>query len=422
MAGVMAAQAGKYVAMVAVQQLAESIRQQIAQHATLGNAQAVAARMLPGKRNKAKRRAAVSMAITNTSSAYSGARVGRNRTRGRARGLGTSAVDAPVATNYTVSRMAPRFRSVAGRYCVSNREFIADINNNTDFGLTTFPIQPGVGTMFPWLSKIAATHQEYVITKLTLEYVPVASTSERGRVTFAYTPDPLDTVPTNKSELYQYPTSTECAVWTGNTLSMNLLDKGKLFTRNAFVANSDIKTYDAGLLFVSTSDGGNSNRVGGIFVDYEVELFTPKPSRCLSSFNESTASTTISEPANIFGLPEVDTGTVTASNSRVLNAVGGNWFFSYKFPNTYIHFLAAGEYRIECIGAPSAAGFVIDAVVFQGDGSPIQSTVQNPIYLATWIIRQANTVLKINGPGDDFTQCRLFIMESSLNKQTTVIN
>lgn len=283
-------------------------------------------RYLPGKRNK-HRRKMVKHHIANKH--------------------GSAA--APVAINRRVGRMAPRFRSVGGNYHVSNREFVADINGSTSFSLEEFTCQPGLASLFPWLSQIAPTHQKYKFTKLVFSYVPIASTSAQGRVTMAHAIDPLDDTVADKQELFQYPNSTESSVWASSTLSVNLASKGWLYTRNGFVANSDLKTYDAGKFLIATSNTEDDSVIGELFVDYEVQLMTPKPAKCPSS-SLTLAGTDITAVD-----PLID-----FRGSLPLEADGGDWFFARRVAGqSLVVFRYTGDFVVTLDYTSSTTGGII---------------------------------------------------------------
>jgi hypothetical protein len=188
-------------------------------------------------------------------------------------------VNAPAAKSYTVRRTAPRFRSTAGRYIVSNREFVSEISGSTSFDVSQFTIQPGFGQTFPWLSQISNTHKKYRFTSMKFTYVPLIGTEQPGRVTLVYAVDPLDPTPISKQELFQYPTSHETNVWTSNDIVIQQQPE-PLFTRASYVDNTDLKTYDFGQIFVGVSNTSVSTIIGELFVEYTIELITPKPSHC----------------------------------------------------------------------------------------------------------------------------------------------
>ena len=169
----------EYLGDTALRSIAQKIEKEIGNFG-LDSLDHLINRYLPGKRNKRKRKVIKAHFSPSTQAA--------------------------VAHNVRVNRTAPRFRSTRGRYIVSNREFVSDVRGSTDFRVEEFSIQPGSSALFPWLSQIAPTHQKYRFTKLVFSFVPLTSTTTRGRVTLAYAIDPLDDDVQNKQQLFQYPT------------------------------------------------------------------------------------------------------------------------------------------------------------------------------------------------------------------------
>jgi hypothetical protein len=159
---------------------------------------------------------------------------------------------------------------------------VSEISGNTTFGVSQFTIQPGFGQTFPWLAQISNTHQKYRFTSLKFTYVPLVGTDQQGRVTLVYAVDPLDPTPISKQELFQYPTSHETNVWTSNDCVVQN-QPTPLFTRASYVDNTDLKTYDFGQIFVGVSNTAVSTVIGELFVEYTIELITPKPSHCPAS-------------------------------------------------------------------------------------------------------------------------------------------
>ncbi len=308
----MAEGALSYLGDTTVRAVANKIEKEVANFG-LSDLDGLINRYLPGKRNKHRRKVVKHHLINKHGH-----------------------VAAPVAINRRVGRMAPRFRSVGGNYHVANREFVADITGSTTFFLEEFTCQPGLASLFPWLSQIAPTHQKYKFTKLVFSYVPIASTSAQGRVTMAHALDPLDDTVADKQELFQYPNSTESSVWASSTLSVNLASKGWLYTRNGFVANSDLKTYDAGKFLIASSNTADDSIIGELFVDYEIQLMTPKPTKC---------------PATSLRLTGTDISAVDPLiNFRPflpLEVDGGDWFFERRgVGNSRLVFRNTGDFAI----------------------------------------------------------------------------
>lgn len=319
---------------------------------------------LPGKKNKAK----------------------RNAIKRQVLGNGRATTSAPVAYNVPVRKTAPRFRAAEGKYVVSNREFIAEVTGNTVFSVAEYTTQPGLASSFPWLSQIANTHQRYHIRKLVFTYVPLAATSERGRVILAFAIDPLDETPATKSELFQYPTSTESSVWASNQLVVNPMSRNDtLFTRAGAVADTDLKTYDLGKLFVGASNtADNTSKIGEIFVDYEVELSVPKPAHCPASLTIIN----INLAAQIFGTSNGTSVVLTGSNIVGEHDSDGN---------DYLHFLAPGIYLINILMSAGTPGTLTsDDTELEGSIAELHSNVSSSLRQVTWRVTvAANSRVKL---------------------------
>jgi hypothetical protein len=186
--------------------------------------------------------------------------------------------------------------------------------------------------MFPWLSQIANTHQRYKMKRLKFHYVPVAGTQTRGRVILAFTIDPTENAPVSMSQITQYPNYEANSVWSHITLTVDLSDRREeLYTRSGFVPSTDIKTYDLGKLFIGISDTSDTNTIGQLFVEYEVELMTPKPTSCPSSVMEIAGF----DQNNLFGTVDGTITTMNGSNILLEHDSVNNDFMHFKAPGVY---------------------------------------------------------------------------------------
>lgn len=210
--------------------------------------------------------------------------------------LGDRNISAPVAFSTYKRVPKPRFQSTTGGVVIRHREYLADVKGSVGFGVRSWTIQPGEASTFPWLSSIANNFEQYQFRSLKFSYVNVAATNERGRITMAFDRDPLDLDPSAKFELFQYAGAVEGSVWT--RLEHTVQSTKKLFTRSGVIQGSDLKTYDAGKFLVGVSSTSNTDTVGELFVDYEVELMIPQPAKCPSA--QINSGGTVSETA-IFG-------------------------------------------------------------------------------------------------------------------------
>lgn len=189
---------------------------------------------------------------------------------------------APVAVNRRTTLRAPRYRggNINGGIRVTHREYLSEIYANQSFGVSVFPVNPGMTTGFPWLSSLANAFEKYKVHKLKYDFVNVSATSERGRVTLAFDYDALDEDPTSKVDVFQFEGAAEGSVWSTLQLPVKTNPK-ELYTRMGAVSG-DLKTYDFGKVVVGVSNTSlaSTEVVGELFVEYEIELITPQPTKC----------------------------------------------------------------------------------------------------------------------------------------------
>ena len=70
-------------------------------------------------------------------------------------------------------RVVPSFGEDSIR--VKKREYICDINASTAFANNSFPVNPGLSEVFPWLSAIANNYEQYRWNGLVYQYVSTSS-------------------------------------------------------------------------------------------------------------------------------------------------------------------------------------------------------------------------------------------------------
>lgn len=194
--------------------------------------------------------------ITNTT------RRSRRRTSNRAPG-------APIAMGS--SSMNPRNTN---DYPIHNVERICEIGASEFTGIRRYQINPGLMTTFPWLSNIAGSFDRYMFKRLVFRYKPTCPTTTTGQVVFAWDYDALDPIPRNNREMCQETFWKAISPWQSTSFAIPGVNKN-LFTRNAVIAGSDLKTYDIGQLFISVDL--NADAVGYIEAEYDVVLKDKQP-------------------------------------------------------------------------------------------------------------------------------------------------
>lgn len=167
---------------------------------------------------------------------------------------------------------------------ISHREYIADIVAGTGspsvFTVQSLPVNPGQVSTFQWLSRIAANFESYQFSKLKFDYATEAPSSLGGTLVLSLDYDASDPAPISKQQAMAYRSSVRSAPWAPcqHASIGEDLKKGKSnFVRpGAQPANTDIKTYDIGNLYVISQGVTTASAVlGELWVEYDVLLMTP---------------------------------------------------------------------------------------------------------------------------------------------------
>lgn len=177
-------------------------------------------------------------------------------------------------------------------------EFISLVNGVTSFAAVAFPIQPGLASTFPWLSKIAKLYERYVVEDMEFYFKPTVSPyaagGQTGKVVLLADYDASSAPP----ETIQGAETTDPHVdgmpYETVTLRLDprrLTPNGGKFTRDRFVPGTDIKTYDAGNFYICVAGTAATSQIGELRVRYSVRFLNPriteialKPCNCAASF------------------------------------------------------------------------------------------------------------------------------------------
>lgn len=193
-------------------------------------------------------------------------------------GLGPM-ISAPVSQSRSFRGTQPKFASSSNGMRIRHMEYVLDLTpTTTAFSVTAYPINPGVGVIFRWLSSIANSFDSYKIHALSFSYQEKSPSSTAGSVIIAVNYDASDPVPTTKSQLMAYQCKEDIVPWRDSVIRCNPSDcngaLAKHYVRLGTVQNTDIKTYDIGTLLVATQ-GVPTSDLGEIIVSYDIEFFSP---------------------------------------------------------------------------------------------------------------------------------------------------
>ncbi len=243
-----------------------------------------------------------------------------------------------------------------GSVRVRHREFVGNIStsnkswNDID-NLAAFPLQPGDGTAFPWLSQMAANYEKWTANKINFTYEPFVATSTTGAVSLFIDYDANDSAPSNKAEMLNSEGAKRTPVWSNVTVQSKreyLNPTSKMYvrvpTRDSFDGN--LRLTDIGTCFVAVTDADRSGGdfdVGEIWVDYDITLHIPAFHKAEPMSGRSlTVGNTEDDILGEGGTRDGDKGAaVTYSTTTSTSGVGSVFTFLQDFVG--IVRLAVGE-------------------------------------------------------------------------------
>lgn len=330
------------------------------------------------------------------SSAYSMQRV-TGAPSGGARNM--ARVEAPVAVTLKVNRRSkPKMRVVGDAVVIQHSEMISSVvsgaftNNISAFSCTGFRANPGVASVFPWLSSVAVNYEKYRFRRLSFTIVPLVSTSYSGRIGVGFDYDSSDSVPGSRQEFYALTTHAENMPWEAASILVKC-DTAYKFTGTHTTADS--KLIDQGqviLMSDSISNGGTLTSpiaLYDVIVDYEVELIEPQQALFATqifakrgnfvantNLGQGTDTTTIAGPQNC-------ESAMCLTNSVVSFAVpAGNYFVSgyYSWASGTPTFTLAGTGNIKANAVVSGSTVQVTGVV----QSSVDFTINLNLGGVTW--------------------------------------
>jgi len=178
-------------------------------------------------------------------------------------------------------RIVPSFGEDSIR--VRKREYICEINATTAFLNSSFPIQPGLNDVFPWLSAIANNYEQYRFNGLLFQFVSTSSDAIAsstnlglGQVVLATDYNAADAPYVNLPQMLgaMFSTSAKPSENILHAIECAPTDQAQklYYIRSGDVpANADIRLYDMGNFQLATenmqSDYGG---MGQLWVTYDI--------------------------------------------------------------------------------------------------------------------------------------------------------
>jgi len=248
---------------------------------------------------------------------------------------------APVAFSSPTLTKRPVIQSSLRMTRIKHRELVGNVVGNTTFGVSSYSLNPGLVTSFPWLSTVASSFEQYSFKSLRYHFVTRCATSYVGSVLLAPEYDALDAAPSTEILASMMDGACEDVPWRDQYISFDPQGMYPLgprkFIRAGSLSNVDLKTYDAGQLFVCLAGCADTSTVGKLWVEYDVELHIPQnPNAPASVGIGSLALATLHAAQTISN----NTATKVAFDTLAYNTIGvTNTAGSFVLP--------IGNYKIE---------------------------------------------------------------------------
>jgi hypothetical protein len=348
-------------------------------------------------------------------------------------------VQVPAARSRVNTARPASIKSTNNQVCVKHRELVALLDaGDTPFPLSIYRINPANASLFPWLSQMSMQWETYKFKSLRFAYVSNSSTANNGSLTMSLDYDVLDPPPQNIQAMITMPNAVSGPLWAGpagmlvyRANPQNLSKMKSYFIADSVPTGADAKTYDVGSFFLSAVSGTGSviPRVGQLWVEYEVDFYTPQLPQSQSNATETFYKVGGTFPAtpqviqipilgnssNIYSKNEFQRDTLVSQFNTIFNGLATafllNWVrpviissVNALFMKVYLWLSTAGPPNDEA----SAPSLILNV------GYPVPSGVgsaQNMITDTQWFLYPAVTS-KLNNAG--YFECEFYIDNAAL--------
>jgi len=247
---------------------------------------------------------------------------------------------------------------------ISEDEYIGEINGSVGFATTSYPCNPGQASMLPWGNKIAALYEEYDFVKLEYYYKrevsEYATQGTTGKIMLSFDYDASDTGPTTKQQVEDSVPHMD-GMPSDPVIRLNIdcarirKNASKYVRPGAQPANTDIKTYDAGNLYVSTYGNQNTTNLGELRVKYTLRLSEPVLEPSVVVGGVAHLSSILATSANNFAGAVIQAG-ATPSLAGI-TAAANTITFPAGIPGNYLLYVGiAGATGCSQLAAASYTG------------------------------------------------------------------
>jgi hypothetical protein len=250
----------------------------------------------------------------------------------------------------------PSFSQGDDSTIVTHREYIGHVNGSTAFATTSYPIQPGLPSAFPWLATQAQGWDQYEVLGMVYEFRSssdiVVGTNTAAGLVYMSTQYNADYLPFSTEQQIgnnEYTTSSKPELDFYHMVECkpsNSQARVKNIRQGALPTNADLRLSDVGFLQVTTiGQQATGGHIGDLWCTYRVRLLKPTlPVPGAYSGNgylhiQGTASTsgngttsgllTSAAIATTSNIPVTVVNTVSAAQIRFPDLAVGNYLLAY---------------------------------------------------------------------------------------------
>lgn len=167
-----------------------------------------------------------------------------------------------------------------GSQTISQDELVGTVQMTQAFRCISYEVQPGLSENYPWLSQVASLYQKYVIEDMVYYYKPLVSQyaplGQQGRIVLSFDTDAAASPLTSLQQAEGMSPHSDGIPFERINLRLPKRASAPLYVRNATPPyGTDVKTYDAGKLFLCTEGGKSDEMSGELRVKYVVRLLLP---------------------------------------------------------------------------------------------------------------------------------------------------
>lgn len=188
----------------------------------------------------------------------------------------------------TLMKAPPMFGSGARNIRIRHKEYIGDISSSTSYTVTSYSINPANVSMFPWLSNIATSYQQYKMHGMIFYFNSTSATALNstntalGTIMMATNYDVREPNFTSKFEIENtfFSSSSKPSEDLMHAIECSPKERPTdvLYVDNTGEGADEPQLYNLGNFQVATVGSQATATIGELWVTYDIELMKPRPS------------------------------------------------------------------------------------------------------------------------------------------------